>query len=281
MKKPLPYKWDADHTFKPPIIGFEELVELYYRRAMDACWLNEGLPKDPEKIAPLCRHHSPSEFKKKIWPQIECFFYLDTDGKYQNKSLFIQKKSERKIRKANRDRVISRWLKEKESIPTVYRTNSEEIPVDHQVEPIQAETLPIGYQQDTEEIPAVETTIGCPAPTMPTEFPTDTEPIPPVKEVSNETKVFAPHFDEYAAWLQFAELYPEKGLIKNKLAMDTFISAIQRQIDYEKLLRSLSNYQAQIGKPGFREPEPFLDWFAVWPTWEDWDTMPQNQSQLT
>ena len=89
MKKPLPYRWQADDPFLGTL---NDAQDLDYRRLMDSCWLNWGIPKEMAELATICRFSPAKDFEKAVWFKLEEKFCA-WHGKFQ--SVYLDQERER------------------------------------------------------------------------------------------------------------------------------------------------------------------------------------------
>lgn len=256
MTKPLPYRWNPlEH---PETDSMNPEVRGCYHALLDSCWKKNGLPKDLSDLAVICRHLSPSDFEKEVWPKLKELFYVE-GGKYHSAFLDKQRRKAKKLSDDQRNRAKSGWENGKRKMPTACQDEAEDIPekeskilIDHWNEPtarpIDAVSEPEPTQIKSEEFEP-----------MPTVSPIDAEE----NIVARETES---HFDVLDSWQKFSEAYGELGLVDNKDAYRAFELTIQNHFWFKRIVRAAENYLLHMDG---EQPLKFMVWLEQWQAWED------------
>jgi uncharacterized protein YdaU (DUF1376 family) len=79
-----------------------------YRRLMDTCWLENGLPADPAILWRLAKAESRDHFERHLWPAMSHKF-LERGGKLYHPRLDDERRKQRKNRKARQLAANARW----------------------------------------------------------------------------------------------------------------------------------------------------------------------------
>jgi uncharacterized protein YdaU (DUF1376 family) len=87
LKKSPAFQWyPRDYLADPIVIAMTLEQEGAYRRLMDVCWLERGLPSDLGELWRLAKAPSRDRFTRRIWNVVGRKFYLKK-GKFQHKRL--------------------------------------------------------------------------------------------------------------------------------------------------------------------------------------------------
>lgn len=289
MKRPLPYRWDAQAATSHPITSFDPLQDLYWRRAMDYAWLNDGLPKDQADIARICRFSgNPGDFELTIWPIISRFFYLAPDGMYRNRDQEDQRKKLNKFRKSQQAKAKLPRGNRLQTQPPDNQNITEEYPKRPKDQIIVDKTEPLGSPELTAsniKNPIISLNKDLDSYILPEHYPpvsqsADTEKKPEKTLPLIEPKInhltpavkfensIDPYFDLLAAWENLQTVYPQKDLGKDEQAKDWFFSQVRNDQFYQRVLRAISNYKTQLEGNGWTLPN-FISFVEQWQAWED------------
>jgi uncharacterized protein YdaU (DUF1376 family) len=111
VKKAPAYQWyPRDYMADPVVQAMNLEQEGAYRRLMDICWLEQGLPTDVEDLWPLSKASSRDRFLEHIWPVVGRKFQLRR-GKYQHKRLDRERAKQAKNRRKRQLAAQTRWNK--------------------------------------------------------------------------------------------------------------------------------------------------------------------------
>lgn len=83
-----------------------------YRRLLDHCWLENGLPLTPDKLWRLAKAPSRERFEKHIWPAVGCKFQ-PRKGKLHHKRLDRERTKQAKTRRVRKLAADGRWKHER------------------------------------------------------------------------------------------------------------------------------------------------------------------------
>lgn len=302
MKKPPYYKWcPAEHIETASMDHFQKSC---YRTLWDYCLTLEGLPQDLRELAAICAYSPAPDFEKAIWTKIKKHFY-EADGKYWIGSLEIQVKKDKKFRKLQSSK--GKWPRHKEleyqpaveplvepsvkpnsnrietegcdTIPAEIKSNrnatgglTESQPNGNRrlmaeepiVEPV-TEEQPDSNQTATESQPTVQPTVALEIPAIAVKNNKVSRETLSVSENENNPDIY---FDSYAAWQEFADIYPQENLVDDKQAMDLFLKIVINGFWNKRLLRATINFREWLAENGL-SPQYFVSWVAEWQAWED------------
>ena len=82
-------EWEAE-LYLSHSIWMAPLVDLLYRRLIDAWWIHKGLPSDEKKLAGFARY-TQADFDE-CWPEIRDFFYVKGKNGEQLGHKFLEEK---------------------------------------------------------------------------------------------------------------------------------------------------------------------------------------------
>jgi uncharacterized protein YdaU (DUF1376 family) len=94
----------------PDVIAMTLAQEGAYRRLLDVCWLESGLPSDPSILWRLAKADSEQVFRAELWP-IVCRKFHERDGKLQHGRLDTERTKQRKNSRARKLAARARWDK--------------------------------------------------------------------------------------------------------------------------------------------------------------------------
>lgn len=106
------YQWyPRDYMADPVVITMTLEQEGAYRRLMDVCWLEHGLPTNLDELWRLAKAPSRDAFTRRIWPVVGRKFQLKK-GRFQHKRLDRERAKQAKTRKARQLAAEGRWKKD-------------------------------------------------------------------------------------------------------------------------------------------------------------------------
>jgi len=105
------YQWyPKDYQTDAAVVLMTLAQEGAYRRLMDVCWLENGLPTDTALLWRLAKADSRDHFERELWPVMYQKF-SERDGKLHHSRLDVERKKQRKNRKARQLAAKARWEK--------------------------------------------------------------------------------------------------------------------------------------------------------------------------
>ena len=112
-EKPPAYLWYArDALSDTAMLSMTNEVEGIYRRLLDHAWLEDGLPADLDRVAPLCRVGDDRAKFDVIWMQLSPLFPQGPDGRRRNPRQETERKKQQKRSRARQLAARARWEKE-------------------------------------------------------------------------------------------------------------------------------------------------------------------------
>lgn len=291
MKKtppPLPYLWDTEDPF---LRNLTLEQDGSYRRLLDSCWRDKGLPKEIMELAFIAGYLPAARFEDAVWIKIEGQFYPKA-GKLQSAYLDAERDrlsviSENQSRRAKNPRKkppangrlspgkpqvpIIKVIVKQEQPPVIPRetggkpaasprvesesfTEASEAPGEPAVSPRLIEGPEEKFQITTaEEIRKISDDLH-------DEVKNLDSPLKKMLSQENGQNVPEVNFDREAAWKRVLFSYPGEVASHGREAFDREI--VSRQL-WDRLWRALVNYR-QSGKK-----DHFYDWFPKWTAWED------------
>jgi uncharacterized protein YdaU (DUF1376 family) len=113
VKKSPAFQWyPRDYMSDALVVSMTLEQEGAYRRLMDVCWLEGGLPTSIDELWRLAKAPSRDRFAKFIWPLVGRKFQ-PRKGKLQHKRLDRERAKQAKTRKARTLAANGRWEKER------------------------------------------------------------------------------------------------------------------------------------------------------------------------
>ena len=281
MKKPLPYRWQADDPFLGTL---NDAQDLAYRRLMDSCWLNWGIPKEMAELATICRFSPAKDFEKAVWFKLEEKFcawhgkfqsvYLDQERERLAGISAAQSKRAKRPRKkppANGRLAPGKPAVKEEKIvfgpiqPTASPRITPGIPAAKKLTEIQealASDIAAGEPPASPRLIIEEEKIlPIPAPEPDKENAVITE------NVSRETTPDK-FMDQQTVWEDFCEGYPEPNLLANGVARETFFKTVINDFWLNRVYRAGQSYLRHL-IDSKDKAIPFTEWFGQWKAWED------------
>lgn len=108
-KKSPAYQWyPRDYMSDALVVSMTLEQEGAYRRLMDVCWLERGLPTDLNELWRLAKAPSRDAFTRRIWPVVGRKFQ-PRKGRLQHKRLDRERAKQAKTRKARQLAARDRW----------------------------------------------------------------------------------------------------------------------------------------------------------------------------
>jgi uncharacterized protein YdaU (DUF1376 family) len=111
-KKAPAFQWyPRDFMSDALVISMTLEQEGAYRRLMDVCWLENGLPSDVEHLWRLAKAPTRERFARHIWPLVGQKFQLK-NGRWHHKRLDQERRKQAKTRQARKLAADKRWADE-------------------------------------------------------------------------------------------------------------------------------------------------------------------------
>jgi uncharacterized protein YdaU (DUF1376 family) len=111
-RKSPAYQWyPRDYMADALVVAMTLEQEGAYRRLMDVCWLEHGLPNDIDQLWRLAKAPSRDRFARRIWPIVGRKFQ-PRKGKLQHRRLDRERAKQAKYRKQKQLAALARWHKE-------------------------------------------------------------------------------------------------------------------------------------------------------------------------
>lgn len=105
------YQWyPKDYMTDPEVIAMTLAQEGAYRRLLDVCWLENGLPTEPAILWRLAKADSEADFVRDLWPIVSRKFQ-ERDGKLHHSRLDGERKKQRKNSRIRKMAAKARWDK--------------------------------------------------------------------------------------------------------------------------------------------------------------------------
>src|SRR3954447_2406595 len=95
VKSPAFQWYPRDHIADPLVAVMTLEQEGAYRRLLDMCWLEGGLPAEMAVLWQVAKAPNRARFEEDIWPVVQQKFYL-RDGRFQHKRLDQERKKQAK-----------------------------------------------------------------------------------------------------------------------------------------------------------------------------------------
>lgn len=93
------YQWyPRDYMSDALVVSMTLEQEGAYRRLLDVCWLEGGLPTDLDKLWRLAKAKSRERFERQIWPIVQKKFAVE-NSLWKNSRLEIERSKQAKLRK--------------------------------------------------------------------------------------------------------------------------------------------------------------------------------------
>ncbi len=105
------YQWyPKDYMTDPDVIAMTLAQEGAYRRLLDVCWLENGLPTDPSILWRLAKADSEQVFTHELWPVVYRKFH-EKDGRLHHGRLDVERSKQRKNSRVRKLAAKARWDK--------------------------------------------------------------------------------------------------------------------------------------------------------------------------
>lgn len=112
IRKTPAFQWyPRDYLADALVVSMTLEQEGAYRRLMDVCWLECGLPNDFAQLWRLAKAPSRAAFARRIWPVVGRKFQLKK-GRFQHKRLDKERAKQLKTRRGRQLAARGRWLQE-------------------------------------------------------------------------------------------------------------------------------------------------------------------------
>jgi len=110
VRAPAFQYYPRDFLSDPLVIAMTPEQECAYRRLVDFCWLEGGLPTNLAEIWPLAKARDLDSFAREIWPVVGRKFQRRRD-KFHHKRLDRERAHQAKTRKERQLAAAARWGK--------------------------------------------------------------------------------------------------------------------------------------------------------------------------